>query len=222
MDLSDKGDLMPTEWMMRGEYVKNCNCAPGCPCDFWAPPTRHECTGMRAMRIRQGHFGPTNLDGVIWASTYYWPGPLHEGNGTLQPFVSDKSSDKQREALLTIMSGKAGNAWFEVLASIVSKVREPKFVPIDFEFDLARRHCRVVIPGELETISEPIKAIASGDAHRILVEMPNGMEYFRPEIATTKVLKGTGAIKFDRPGAHSSLAVVEHRQTGVVHADVKL
>lgn len=120
------------------------------------------------------------------------------------------------------MSGKAGNAWFEVVASLVAKVLEPKFVAIDFEFDLAKRHCRVVIPGELETISEPIANMATGDTHRVLVEMPQGMEYFRPEIATTRVLKGTGAIAFDCPGAHGSLAIVEQRHTGLVHSDIKL
>ena len=208
--------------MMRGEYVKNCNCAPGCPCDFWAAPTHHECTGMFAMRIRQGHFDKTSLDNVIWGGTYYWPGPLHEGHGTLQPYISDKSTAEQRHALLTIMSGQAGNAWFEVVASVVSTVLEPKFVPIKFEFDLAKRHASVSIAGEFETISEPILNIATGDTHRILVEMPQGMEYFRPEIATTKVLKGTGAIKFDCPGAHSSLAIVEHRHTGLVKSDIAL
>ena len=210
------------DWMMRGEYVKNCNCAPGCPCDFWAAPTHHECTGMFAMRIRQGHFEKTSLDSIIWAGTYYWPGPLHEGNGTLQPYISDKTTAEQRHALLTIMSGQAGNAWFEVVASVVSTVLEPKFVPIRFEFDLARRSANVSVAGEFETISEPIKNIATGDTHRILVEMPAGMEYFRPEIATTKVLKGTGAIKFDCPGSHSSLAIVEQRHTGLVKSDIAL
>src|SRR6266849_5444249 len=207
---------MATEWMMKGDYVKNCNCAPGCPCDFWAPPTHHECTGMFAMRIREGYFGSTRLDGVVWAGTYYWPGPLHEGNGTLQPYLSEKATADQRNALLTIMSGKAGNSWFEVVASVVSKVLDPKFVPIEFEFDLESRTARVRVPGEFETVSEPIKNVATGDSHRIRVEMPQGMEYFQPEIATTKVLKGSGAIKFDCPGAHSSLAVVDHRHTGLV------
>ena len=211
---------MATEWMMRGEYLKNCNCAPGCPCDFWAAPTRHACTGMFAMRIRQGHFGPTRLDGIIWAGTYYWPGPLHEGNGTLQPYILDTSTSGQREALLTILSGKAGNAWFEVVASLTATVLEPKFVPIAFDFDLATRHAHVSIPGELETISEPIKNIATGDLHRILVEIPQGMEYFRAETATTKVLKGTGTIKFDCAGHHSSLAIVEQRQTGLVRSEI--
>ena len=62
------------------------------------------------------------LDNIVWGGTYYWPGSLHEGNGTLQPYIIDKSTPEQREALLTIMSGKAGNAWFEVVASVVSTV----------------------------------------------------------------------------------------------------
>ena len=207
---------MATTWRMKGEYIKNCNCAPGCPCDFWAAPTHHKCEGMCAMRIQEGNFGKVKLDGLIWAGAYHWPGPLHEGNGTFQPYLSDKATPEQREALLTILSGKAGNAWFEVLASVVSTHLEPKFVPISFEFDLEKRHARVSIKGELETTSEPIKNAATGDQHRARVDLPKGMEYFHPEIATTKVLRGTGKIKFDCPQAHSSLAVVEHTQKGLV------
>ena len=113
------------------------------------------------------------------------------------------------------MSGKAGNAWFEVLASVISKVLDPKFVPIRFSFDLKSRKAEVEFGDEVVTTSEPIKNIATGDEHRILVEMPNGMEYRHPEIATTGVLKSSGAIKFDCPNAHSSLALVEHTHTGL-------
>src|SRR6266581_3067089 len=55
------------EWQMAGEYLKNCSCAPGCPCDFWAAPTHHLCEGMCGMLIKQGHFGKTRLDGLKWA-----------------------------------------------------------------------------------------------------------------------------------------------------------
>ena len=206
---------MSVQWQMKGEYIKNCSCAPGCPCDFWSPPTHHKCEGMIGMRIREGYFDSTRLDGLIWAATYHWPGPLHEGNGTLQPFVSDKATEAQRNALLTILSGKAGNAWFEVVASVVSKVLTPQFVPIEFEFDLAKLHARVRIPGVLETITEPITNLVTGETHRILVNMPNGMEYFQPETAMSKVLRGTGEIRFDCPGAHSSLALVHHTHKGL-------
>ena len=113
------------------------------------------------------------------------------------------------------MSGKVGNAWFEVLASVVSKVLEPQFVPIEFSFDLTSRKAKVTFGNEVETTSQPIKNLATGDEHHILVDMPNGMEYHRPEIATTGVLRSKGALKFDCPGAHSSLAIVEHTQKGL-------
>lgn len=206
---------MTTSWRFKAEYLKNCNCAPGCPCDFWAAPTHYKCEGMMAFRILEGNFGDTQLDGAIAGGTYHWDGPLHLGGGTFQPYLSDNTSAAQREALLTIMSGKAGNAWFEVLASVVSTVLEPRFVPIEFSFDLKSRKVKVKFGNEVETTSEPIKNIATGDEHRILVDMPNGMEYRHPEIATTGVLKSTGALKFDLPGAHSSLAVVEHTYKGL-------
>lgn len=212
---------MATEWRMKGEYIKNCNCAPGCPCDFWAGPTNYSCRGMMAMRIQEGHFGSAALSGLIFAGTYSWPGPLHQGNGSLQPFLSQNATEEQRNALLTILSGKAGNAWFEVLASVITTVHPPKFVRIEFEFDIKRRYARVVIPGELETVSEPIKNFVTGDEHRIRVDIPTGMEYWHPEIATTKVLRSTGTISFDCGPAHSSLAIIEHTHKGLV-ADYSL
>ena len=206
---------MPTEWRFKAEYIKNCNCAPGCPCDFWAAPTHYKCEGMMAFRILEGKFGNTKLDGIVAGGTYHWDGPLHLGGGTFQPYLSDKSTPEQREALLTIMSGQAGNAWFEVLASVVSTVLEPKYVPIEFTFDLDARKAKVKFGNEVETTSEPIKNLATGDEHRICVDMPNGMEYFHPEIATTGILKSTGGVKFDLPPGHSSMAVVEHTHKGL-------
>ncbi len=40
---------------------------------------------------------------------YSWPGALHQGNGTVQPFIEKKASEEQRNALLTILSGQGGN-----------------------------------------------------------------------------------------------------------------
>jgi hypothetical protein len=171
---------------------------------------------MAAFRILEGQFDKIQLDGLILALTYHWPGSLHMGHGQVQPFISAHSTDEQRNALLTIASGKAGNVWFEVLASVIDTIHAPQFVPIEFEFDLVRRHARCFIAGELETVSEPIKNIVTGGTHTIRVEMPEGMEYRHPEIVTTKVLRSSGAIRFDCPPAHSSMAIVEHTDQGLV------
>jgi hypothetical protein len=172
---------------------------------------------MFADRILEGHYGNVKLDGLTFGGTYHWPGALHLGNGTFQPYLSDTSTPEQREAILTVMSGKAGNAWYEVLASVISRVLEPRFVPIEFEFDLERRRARVSFGGdEVLTTTEPVKNMATGKDHRVRLDMPEGMEYRDPEIATTGVLRSKGPIAFDYPPAHSSLAIVEQTQAGLV------
>src|SRR5438046_5811800 len=52
------------DWSLEGEWMKNCNCAFGCPCDFNAKPTNGHCEGLLGMRITHGHVGDVNLDGL--------------------------------------------------------------------------------------------------------------------------------------------------------------
>jgi len=203
-------------WRMKGQYIKNCNCIATCPCDTTGFPYPEKgCQGMAGMHIVQGNFGDIQLDGLNWAVAYSWPGALHEGNGTLQPFIDQKASEEQRTALLTVLSGKAGNAWFEVLASVVTQVHDPQFLPITWEFDKAGRRARVGVPGFLETQSRPLLIPATNDEQEVIVRMPNGMEYKEFYVAQTVALKGTGPVKFDFKNTHSSLADVDHTNAGL-------
>ncbi len=209
--------MAKVEWKLKGHYIKNCNCIASCPCDTAGVPAPYKgCEGMSGMEIVEGHFGNVRLDGLKWVALYHWPGALHEGNGTLQPLVDERATAEQRNALLTILSGQAGNVWFEILASIVTTVHEPKFLPIQFEFDKKKRTARVVVPGFLETVSEPLKIPATDKEQHVIVSMPEGMEYREFEVAAAAVLKGTGTIRFDFHNTHSSLADVEHTQAGLV------
>lgn len=203
-------------WRMKGQYIKNCNCIATCPCDTVGRPYPYPgCEGMAGMHIAEGHFGDVPLDGLNWAATYYWPGALHEGNGSLQPFIDERATAEQRDALLQILSGQNGGTYFEILASIITTMYEPQFVPIHFEFDKNERRARVSIPGFLETASEPLKVPATGDEQHVTLRMPDGFEYKEMEVAQTVMLKGTGAIKFAHQGTHSSLAEVEHTPGGL-------
>ncbi len=204
------------KWRLEGKWIKNCNCAPGCPCDFWAPPTHQSCEGMFCMKVDKGHYGKTRMDGVKFGVVLKFPGPLHEGHGTVQPFVDSKAGRPQREAALAIMSGKAGNPWFEVVASLVTTMHEPKFAPVRFEHDLKKRRAKVTVEGLLETVSEPIKNLATGGDHHIRVQLPEGMEYKTAETCTAAVLKATGAVAYDWPQGHSSLAHVVQSERGLL------
>ena len=203
------------KWRLRGKWIKNCSCNHGCPCDFWSEPTRHICEGMLGMDVDDGHFGHVPMKGVKFVVTYKWPGPLHEGNGTVQPFFDAKTTPAQRDAIGQNLLGKAGNVWFEVIFSLVTTVLEPKVVSIHFEHDMKNVRAKIVIPGVIETITEPIKNIKTNESHRILVQLPDGMEYKLAETGLAVVNKGTGDIKYNWPNSHSSLAYVEQTESGL-------
>jgi hypothetical protein len=208
--------MATSDWRLEGEWIKNCNCAFGCPCDFNALPTEGYCKGMLGMRITKGHFEKTKLDGLVFAATVDFPGALHEGNGQLQPIIDERATPEQREALFNIMSGKfsAEGTLFHIFSLIVTKILDPLFVPITFSFDKDGRVARVVAKGVLETEVEPIKNPVTGAPHRIQVVMPEGFEHRGAEVASANI-RSTGAIKFETKGAHSSLATVVQTPDGV-------
>lgn len=205
-----------TDWRLAGDWIKNCSCAFGCPCDFNARPTQGWCKGMLGMRIERGHFGDVRLDGLSFFATVEFPGPLHEGNGTIQPIIEERATPEQRDALLQIMSGRHSEegTLFHIVSLIVTKVLDPVFAPIQVEFDMDGRTARVSIPGVLETETQPIRNPVTGAPHRIQVMMPEGFEHRLAEIASARI-ESTGQIRFSVPEGHSSLARVEQTPMGV-------
>ncbi len=204
------------KWRLEGKWIKNCSCDFGCPCDFWAPPSHHKCEGMFAMKVDNGYYDKTNMAGVKFGVVLHFPGPLHEGNGNVVPFIDEKAKPAQREAILTILSGKAGNPWFEVVASLVKTLHPPRFLPVHFEHDLKRRRAKVTVPGLLETVTEPIKNLTTGGEVKARVELPEGMEYKKAETARATVLRGTGPVAYEWSNCHSSLAHVVQTERGLV------
>ncbi|MBH5372029.1 DUF1326 domain-containing protein [Bradyrhizobium glycinis] len=208
--------MAASDWRLEGEWMKNCTCAFGCPCDFNARPTQGYCKGLVAMRIARGHFEGTRLDGLCFAITVDFPGPLHEGNGTIQPIIDERATGEQRQALFDIFSGKhsAEGTLFQIVSMIVTKIHDPVFVPFEFSCDKDGRVARLVAKGVLETDVEPIKNPVTGDPHRIQVVMPEGFEHRAAEVASANI-RSTGAIPFETRGTHSSLANVVQTPKGV-------
>ncbi|GLR89200.1 DUF1326 domain-containing protein [Bradyrhizobium iriomotense] len=208
--------MAASDWRLEGEWIKNCTCAFGCPCDFNALPTQGYCKGMVGMRITKGHFAGTKLDGLCFAATVDFPGALHEGNGKMQPIVDERATPEQRQALFDIFSGKhsAEGTLFHILSLIVTTIHDPVFAPFEFSFDKDGRVARLVVKGVLETEVEPIKNPVTGAPHRIQVVMPEGFEHRAAEVASSNI-RSNGAIKFETKGTHSSLAKVVQTPDGV-------
>lgn len=206
------------DWSIRGPSFGNCNCVWACPCQFNASPTDGYCRAMCSMRIDEGHFGDVRLDGLHWINLYAWPGAVHEGNGTHQSIIEERADQKQRYALGEILHGREseeGANVFQIFSTTMSTVHEPLFMPIEFSCDLARRTARVVVPGMIESVGEPIQNPVSGEEHRISIKQPNGFEYTEAEVGSGTT-RATGAIELDLSESYGQFTTYHLTHRGVV------
>jgi hypothetical protein len=199
------------DWRIKGPEIANCNCDWGCPCQFNALPTRGDCRAMTAMQVVEGHFGDVPLSGLTWVGMFAWPGPIHEGRGEALVVVDEKASPEQRNALLTILSGREtepGATIFNVFATVIDTMHEPQFRPIRFEADMERRIGRVQVDGIIDTRVEPIRNPITGAEHRAQVRLPNGFEYREAEYASGDT-SADGAVRLDWQSRHSHMAMLD-------------
>ena len=177
--------MATTPWSMSGEELGSCNCAWGCPCQFNALPTTGRCEALVAWRIDKGHFGDTSLDGLVFASVLWFPGPVHEGNGKALHIVDEKATAAQRSAIEALLSGQHGGAVFEIFSAVTPNKLGTVSAPITFESDREARVGKIGIPGVGETKIEPIKNPVTGETHRARIDLPDGFEYKLAEVGNT-------------------------------------
>jgi hypothetical protein len=201
--------MTKTPWRIAADEVSTCNCAWGCPCQFNALPTHGRCEAVVAVRIREGHFGGTQLGGVTLAAAYWWPGPIHEGNGIVRLAIDEKATPEQRAAILAITSGREGGTFFEIFASVVSKALDPIYVPIEFQADREKRVARLNVPGLGEFSAAPIRNPVTGAEHRARIQLPEGFEYKEAEMGNCVMNRAIlGDKKIDNQNTYAQFAAV--------------
>jgi hypothetical protein len=206
------------EWRIKGREFANCNCSYGCPCQFNAPPTHGNCRAAVGWQVDEGVFGKVTLDGLRGAGLYTWPGPVHEGHGTMQLIIDERGGPAQRDALLKIMSGQEtadmATMWWVYAAMCPTKL-EPLFKSIEFEVDVDARRARLVVPGIVESTGEPIRNPVSGAEHRARIDLPHGFEYRLAEVGSGRT-RATGQIKLDLTNTYGQFARIHLSHAGVV------
>jgi hypothetical protein len=206
------------DWSIKGPEYGNCNCDWGCPCQFNAMPTDGTCRAVLGMRIEEGHFGDTKLDGLCWAGTFTWPGAVHEGNGTQQTIVDERADEDQRKALIEILHGRETDEMATHLAvygATSTTVLETLFLPIEFEADIEACTARLVVPGVIESTGTPIISPFSGQPHRVKVSLRSGFEYIEAEYGSGTT-KTTGEIELDFKDSYGQFAHIHLNQHGIV------
>jgi len=186
------------KWTMAADCLLACNCDYGCPCEFDAPPTQGFCEGVGAWRINRGCYGDVVLDGLGLGIALRFPGPLHEGNGTLVVLVDEKANAQQREALLVIASGQAGGVPFALFAALVSNPLAPRFV--SFQFDIKGKDSSATLGDAVSIALEPIKNPVTGDPEGIRIERETPIMFKSAEVVSARECRASvGELNFSWP-----------------------
>jgi len=198
------------KWHMKIDYVETCNCDYGCPCNFNGFPTYGFCRALVLYHIREGNYGDEKLDNldVIYAAS--WPKAIHDGNGTMQLFISREASAGQRAALVDVFSGKVkGEGPFALFASTLKYVLEPQFVEIKSRID--GKKSSFSVPGTIDVSLESFKNPVTGAEQETKIQLPNGFIWKLADAAKSSVMKIlTKNLNFDDSGQNAFVSVVEY------------
>jgi len=215
------GGVGMTYWEFKGRELVNCTCEYGCNCQFNALPDKGHCHAVAGIQIDQGHHGETPLGGLRIAALFKWPGAIHEGNGEALAFVDENADEKQRDALLKIMTGQDTDPFatmFAVYASTVTKMHEPVFTSIEFEVDVDARRGRLIVPGYVEMTGEPIRNKVSGAESRAQIVLPAGFEYSVADIGSASSHTTGGPMQVEIDSKYGQFANLHLSTHGVVRA----
>jgi len=137
----------------------------------------------------------------------------------MQAVIDAHADEVQRRALATVLHGgetqEAKTHWW-VFHALSTTVHEPIFVPIQFEVDIESRTAQVSIPGVLTSSDRPIVSPATGEEHRVRIDIPNGIEFEIAEIGSAST-NATGPIQLDLDDTYGQFNRVRHSATGVIH-----
>jgi hypothetical protein len=210
---------MADRWVLHGTEFENCNCAWGCPCQFGAKSTQGHCEAFMCGHIDEGNFNDTNLDGLDWAVVMYWPGEVHEGNGTQQVIIDERADPAQREALRKILHGESttpGATHFFNYNAMTSTVLETLYAPIELSIDVDQRTASVTIEGLVESRGTPLSRPNNpGLPSRIRLSTPDGPRYLYAEMGNGNTTARAG-IELDLTDSYCQFNVLHMNQDGLI------
>ncbi|MDQ4016507.1 MAG: DUF1326 domain-containing protein [Thermoproteota archaeon] len=199
------------KWHLKADYVETCNCDYGCPCNFNGFPTYGSCRALVLFSIREGNYGDTRIDGIDVIEAESWPKAIHEGNGTLQLYISKHATEDQRNAVINIFTGKAkGDGQFALFAPTYKYILEPQYV--DIKKTIIGKKSSFSVPGIIEVQLESFRNPVTGEEQETKIQLPKGFIFKMADAAKSKLMRIlTSNMNFDHSGQNAFFAQVEYR-----------
>lgn len=119
-------------YQLEGRLLEVCTCNVLCPCWVGEDPDNGTCDGVLAWHVDQGKVGETDVSGHSLVILTHIPGNILQGNWRIRVYVDDQATAEQKEALLSVWTGKLGGPVAD-LAQLVGEVIAVEQVPITFD-----------------------------------------------------------------------------------------
>ena len=197
------------KWSLECDYMESCNCDFGCACNFSGVPNYGRCEALVGYHIRSGNYGDVDLAGLDFIYAASWPRAIHEGNGSMRVYITDRASAEQSHAIAEISYGRAGGSGpFTLFASTMKYLLDAERVPIDMRVDGKRS--RFAVPNVLEVQLAPHTDPVSGNEQEVQVNLPNGFIFKHAHAIKTAVMKIlSSSFNFDYSGRNAFFTAVE-------------
>ena len=189
------------DWWANGLLFENCSCQLVCPghMHFDQLCTHERCLGYWAVRVDEGQFGPVALAGAKAVIAFDSPQHMISGNWTEVLIIDEAASQERREAMETMLTGRAGGPW-EVLAKFVGRRLQTRYLPIEFSEEPGIKKAR--IPGLLEAAIAQIRG--RDRAKPVLFEnIFNQIHAPRQVLATGSTTYDDGVIRIHTAKTHA-------------------
>lgn len=191
------------QWQISGHVILACNCDYGCPCNFNGLPTTGKCEGNWNWHIEQGSYGDVPLGGLTMSVAVNWPGAIHEGNGEALVVLDERADARQRDALVTLLSGQAGGPW-KIIATTIAKVHGPEYAPFQVKVD--SYSSRVTAGEYIRLEMEPVRNKATGAETHPRVLLPEGFVFREGDLGASSTFRISGPVSFDHTGRYAAAA----------------
>src|SRR5690349_12356595 len=194
-------------WRLRGNVILACNCDYGCPCNFNGLPTPGQCDGNWNWHVTEGTYGNLSLSGLSFSLAAHWPAAIHQGNGNGVFVMDERANPAQRQAIETLVNGKAGGPW-KIIATTIAKLNGPLFVPYEVKFDgfNSRMKAGDVIVLDMEPVSNPVTKV---QVHPRAI-LPEGFVFKDGMLGRSTNFKITGPVPWDHTGKYAAAAEFEY------------
>lgn len=132
-------------WWAKGLIFENCACTLVCPghMHFSQLCTHDRCKGYWALRFDDGAFGAVSLRALRALIVFDTPQRMIDGNWTQRLIVDPVATTEQRQALETILLGRAGGPW-EKLHGFVAMELPTEYLPIEIADEGATKRISIV------------------------------------------------------------------------------